>query len=138
LPGKPTGLWISDDADDECSWPRWCRDEQYHLGSLALAHDIVLKPTARLIWLCSVKDIDRFHGRFRSQGQHVGWRWIDWGEVARHAEGIVITPYQWERRLDGEASDWYYSWDCASGCIWDASAVEAIVPVSEREAEAKR
>jgi hypothetical protein len=24
--------------------------------------------------------------------------------------------------------DWYYSWDCASGVIWNAKAISALTP----------
>lgn len=35
------------------------------------------------------------------------------------------APYQWRRRNERGFS-WYYGWDCASGCIWRASAIREI------------
>jgi hypothetical protein len=60
---------------------------------------------------------------------------IEWRKVAERFDGIIIAPYIWQRRLDLESS-WYYSWDCASGCIWNASAVREIVPMYESLVEA--
>ena len=34
------------------------------------------------------------------------------------------------RRLDMETR-WYYGWDCASGCVWDASAVQSVEPLPD-------
>lgn len=36
------------------------------------------------------------------------------------------APYQWECRLDRDTF-WYYSWDCASACIWNLQAVRPLV-----------
>ena len=55
---------------------------------------------------------------------------IDWRLVAEEWQGIVIAPYLWERRFDSDAR-WYYSWDCASGCIWDHRAIAAIELIGE-------
>jgi hypothetical protein len=49
--------------------------------------------------------------------------YIDWLRVAQKSAGIIIAPYIWERRLH---LPWYYGWDCASGCVWDAAAVLSV------------
>jgi hypothetical protein len=36
---------------------------------------------------------------------------------------LLITPYIWSCRLD---FNWYYTWDCASGCFWDVSCLHRI------------
>jgi hypothetical protein len=57
---------------------------------------------------------------------------IDWMRVAEKHEGILIAPYLGERLtepnefLESHKEEWwrwYYSWDCASGCIWNPNAV---------------
>ena len=50
---------------------------------------------------------------------------IDWNRVAKKYQGIIITPYIWERRLTTTCT-WYYGWDVASGCIWDNKAIKEI------------
>lgn len=52
-----------------------------------------------------------------------GFIWIDWVKVKPLYDGIIITPYQWRCRLDPDIF-WYYSWDCASGCIWNLETIE--------------
>ncbi len=51
--------------------------------------------------------------------------YIDWIKVAKQYAGLIIAPYQWGYRLE-PGTHWYYGWDCASGCIWDASVIERI------------
>jgi len=48
---------------------------------------------------------------------------ILWGDLKQKYDGLIIAPYQWERRLD---LMWYYSWDCASGVIWNLDAVDTV------------
>lgn len=48
---------------------------------------------------------------------------FDWIDVASRYSGIEIAPYQWKRRIH-PSTFWYYTWDCASGCIWDLSAIK--------------
>jgi hypothetical protein len=36
-------------------------------------------------------------------------------------DGLEIAPYLHRMRLS--SFSWYYTWDCASGCIWNASRV---------------
>lgn len=46
---------------------------------------------------------------------------VDWGAVQQDGySGVEIIPYQYEYR---HKLQWYYSWDLASGCIWDSSCV---------------
>ena len=47
---------------------------------------------------------------------------IDWHAVAQAYAGIEIAPYCWSLRFEYEFL-WYYGWDCASGCVWELSAV---------------
>ncbi len=124
---KPDGLWVSDD-DDEMTWPAWCWQEQFRLHKLACAHAVALAAGARILHLSSARDIDSFTDAF-SVDRHPGILWsrlfIDWDAVAARWQGIIISPYIWERRL-GDGAEWYYAWDCASGCIWDLAAIESV------------
>ena len=45
----------------------------------------------------------------------------------RRVDGIIIAPYQWYCRM---TVDWYYTWDCASGCIWNLDAIESVNAVT--------
>lgn len=123
---KPKGLWISDDG----AWKEWCQDESFNLECLAFEADIILKPDAKILTLSSVIDLDAFHDKYKAPILDIpGMKkifGIKWNEVAKDYQGIVIAPYIWERRLEGEAHTWYYGWDVASGCIWDKDAIQAV------------
>lgn len=128
---KPRGLWVSVEGDDD--WKSWCLSEDYECQSLSNPHEIHLAKTANILRLsCSdqLRGFTKRYGlRFRSGSVIID---IDWPEVTSHYDGIIIAPYVWECRLD-TTNTWYYSWDCASGCIWNASAVAKIVPLSQEE-----
>lgn len=49
--------------------------------------------------------------------------YINWAPIAERWDGIEISPYVWDARFD---FIWYYGWDCASGCIWNAEKIELI------------
>lgn len=126
---KPRGFWITDDSED--CWRAWCVGARFGLEELTHKHEIILDESNLLI-LRSVGEIDLFTKEFaverpwRGQsGQRYVDRCIDWRAVAARYDGLIITPYQWQRRLcDGYS--WYYGWDCASGCIWRARAIKEI------------
>lgn len=125
--GKPKGFWISDDT--EYCWRQWCIDNQFEFESLTHKHQVELDESD-ILFLRSAADIRRFTHRYRfafswgDGGRYVDLC-IDWRKVADQYSGIIITPYQWSCRL-GDGTRWYYTWDCASGCIWRASAIKAI------------
>lgn len=125
---KPQGLWVSVKGEDD--WAHWCAAESFGIGSLA--YRITLTENAKILRLYSAEQIDSFTMRYLftppgwplALASDAGFN-IDWPAVARGFQGIVISPYIWERRLASGCS-WYYGWDCASGCIWDATAIASI------------
>ena len=124
---KPRGLWVS--VKGENDWPSWCRAEEFRLDDLAFAQEIRLALGAQIIRLKNAADIDFFTAQYGRQTRFttfLGELAIDWSAVARDYQGIIIAPYVWERRLHRSTS-WYYGWDCAAACIWDAAAVAEIL-----------
>lgn len=129
---KPKGLWVSDE-DSELGWHAWCKAEQFGLDRFTHTHDVYLKENSNILLLQSAEDIDMFTEQYKTDlsdiyGENARYfDGINWHRVAENHNGILITPYIWERRLERNTS-WYYGWDCASGCIWRASeAVDRIV-----------
>jgi hypothetical protein len=124
---KPRGLWVSD-ADAEDNWQDWCVGERFRLGALRNRHLVTLHEGANVLRIATTTELDWFtRGYSRAPEFAAGdpfWEghYIDWPEVTGQWDGIVITPYLWQRRL-GEGCFWYYGWDCASGCIWNARAI---------------
>lgn len=150
---KPAGLWVS--AKGEYDWPWWCEAESFRLERLKSRHIVHLNDHAKILFINNQAEFDEFHARWflddpettveiggtlysRSFNPHRGIRWYD---LAKKYHGIVIAPYFWDRRLADPWSSWYYGWDCASGCIWNAKAIKSVeyvgeyVPVTEEEEE---
>lgn len=143
---KPVGFWVS--VAGEWDWPGWCESEEFNMQGLAVRHDVQLSPSAQILLLSSVEEIDDFTTRYGwSKGKSFAQpglpahHWvesgIDWHRVAADYDGIIITPYQWERRLERHTS-WYYGWDCASGCIWNPNAIASVKPDAWRMLEVEQ
>ena len=130
---KPHGLWVS--VLGEYDWKSWCESEDF--GCLDIEHTVTLRPDANILHLSTVEALISFHHQFKIEPYPSGGGWhnyyIDWPRVAEQWDGIIIAPYQWSQRLDGVCHNWYYGWDCASGCIWHPRAIAAIDIVTERE-----
>src|SRR5579872_5717959 len=123
---KPSGFWVSDD-DCEENWKSWCESEEFQVENLKYAHDVKLNTEANILYLRNANDIDKFSNLYSKKlcFGSPDLKKIDWAKVAQDFEGIIITPYIWERRFQTDAV-WYYTWDCASGCIWNIDAIESI------------
>jgi len=111
---KPNGFWVSD--EDDYGWKAWCESEGYRVKCLVVAYAVLIDYT-KILCIRSVDELDEFSKQYAFDRM-----FVDWISVAKRYSGILITPYLWDRRFD-VASAWYYSWDCASGCIWDKSAI---------------
>jgi hypothetical protein len=122
---KPHGLWVSDESEDSYGWRSWCEDNEYSLGRNAFG--VKLLDTAEVLTLTKPESIRQFAEMFAALGDHM---FINWGRVVETWQGILITPYQWSLRLSDLR--WYYSWDCASGCIWDPSAIASVTRLSTK------
>jgi hypothetical protein len=111
---KPSGLWFSVDGD----WERWCDENEFALDKRLCVYAVEYQPE-RVLPVIGAGAIDAVTARYAVRGSRYE---INWKYLASDYAGIVIEPYVWERRLDGD-SGWYYGWDCASGCIWDLSVI---------------
>lgn len=126
---KPKGFWITDDSD--CCWKSWCEGEDFNTGGLKFCHEVVMDESS-ILFIHTVDELDKFTRQYSvaSVLQALLSRSapaINWPVVAKKYKGIIITPYLHTRRMSHESS-WYYGWDCASGCIWDVSAITDIRP----------
>lgn len=136
---KPEGLWFSA-GDGEDGWRSWCLIERFHTHRLGYRTELKFKRSARILRIKSASGIDRIT---RAYGVEPGWastlpnrtararRWrvidVRWKEIAKQYDAIIIAPYIYQRRLAGPM--WYYTWDVASGCVWNAGAIESLTPL---------
>lgn len=125
---KPSGFWVSVEGNDD-GWREWCQAESFGLERLSHEHEVILDDKANILYLKNAADIDEFHAKYKAptftSDKLRDRLYIDWARVAKDYQGIIIAPYCYERRLDSNAF-WYYAWDCASGCIWDADAIKSV------------
>ena len=116
--GKPAGLWYACGG----AWLDWVLAEMPQwLADYNYVYTLQLNP-ARMRMIRTARDFAEFE-----EDYHTGYN-IDWHQVAQRYTGVEICPYQWSRRM-AIGSEWYYTWDVASGCIWNPAAVRAITPV---------
>jgi hypothetical protein len=99
----------------------------YGLLSFSYVTSLQPRPGARLLLLNSASDIDKFHQKYRQslRASKFPPGYIGWKRVAENYDGIIIAPYCWERRHHKHAR-WYYTWDVASGCVWNADAMRIV------------
>lgn len=129
---KPKGLWVSIGP----AWAEWCLAESFCLSALTHVNHVELSPSAKILRVVGARALDKFTKQYGVQRfPQLSYQrlYIDWRAVAERYDGIIIAPYVYSRRY---TLDWYYGWDVASGCIWNASAISkvdcvAIVPPSE-------
>jgi len=118
---KPNGFWLSDENSD-MSWKKWCDNECFREDQFGYWADFQVD-MSDILHLKNKKDILLFTETYRMKPDDT--LSIDWVIVAQNYKGIIITPYVWECRFDKNC-DWYYPWDCASGCFWDVSCLSLI------------
>lgn|SRR5882724_321530 len=128
---KPQGLWVSIDRGGE-GWAQWCRKENFRVADLRYRNAITVRNPRALLCLHTPRALDALTEEYgiddpsfsSSPPSFRNWtRAINWHAVAEKYPGIIIPSYIGRRRL---SLSWYYGWDCASGCIWDASQIIAI------------
>lgn len=120
---KTPGLWISVEGEDD--WLAWCRGEGWRLDGFTHATEIVLIPDAKVKRISGERELKDFTAEFSTAEQNKWLRKLDWIAIRKRWHGLIIAPYCWECRL-AENTFWYYSWDCASGVIWNAKAIKEL------------
>lgn len=117
---KPSGFWLSDEFTTD-GWKDWCKGNDFRVGHLKHETLFYVDPR-KYLWLKTVHDLDDFSAQYEKELGDTGPKGINWERVMHDHKGLIITPYQYARRLTGPI--WYYSWDCASACIWDLEGVK--------------
>ena len=127
---KPNGVWYG--CGD--SWLKWISmnmtsrlDKVNYVYELELDQEFVLTIT-------NAKEFKTFEWEYWGAApwqKRGGWsdsgppdgqyERIDFNLLAGQYDGIEICPYLPEFRMS--TSNWYYSWDVASGCLWNSEAL---------------
>jgi len=110
--GKPGGFWFGVGTE----WIDWTEGEMPDWkGENLYSVEVDEK---QCVVIENERDLRLFHNEYRTPNGM-----IDWGKVAKKYKGIIIKNYIAEARMK---YPWYYSWDVASGCVWDASALKEV------------
>ena len=141
--GKPRGLWVSVEGHGD-GWSDWCKAEEFGQERFEYAYEVELAKDARILRLRTAADIQRFTKEYRDTESEVnkilgqstfrdvpGTMDINWTKIAVKYQGIIIAPYVWELRLE-PGYEWYYGWDCASGCVWNAEAIKSLKLIKQK------
>jgi hypothetical protein len=124
---KPCGLWVSVDGED--GWEAWCTSENFG-GLHTYRYRVRLTKGSNVLHIDNELGVRVFREKYgRQSDRSYCSMYIAWEDVARDYQGLIIAPYQWPCRMDER---WYYGWDCASGCLWDAAAFYVDEPMRKR------
>lgn len=118
--GKPDGFWFAAGSEwvdwTESEMPQWKGDNLY---------DVEVNEDECIVIEDEI-DMREFHAKYRTRD---GSEMIDWQKVSKDAKGVIFKRYfpEFRRRYK-----WYYTWDIASGCVWDASAIKQVeqIPIT--------
>lgn len=123
--GKPRGFWLSD--DDDWGWKDWCEAEEWNTGGLAHATEFRLTPGHNVLHITTDEEFAAFGSEYRRElhPDIPSIQGIDWARLYTEYDGIIISPYRYERRYEF-VNFWYASWDVASACVWNLSAIEQV------------
>jgi hypothetical protein len=123
---KPRGFWVSVRGEDD--WPNWCVSESFRTETLANRYEVKLREDANVLTLVGIQAVLEFNAEYsEAVAPGVKAEYINWGRVSGNYDGIIIAPYLWPLRNSMQCF-WYYSWDVASGCIWNLDAIESVAP----------
>ena len=122
---KPEGFWFSVEGVNSIGWKEWCENDEWALENLRCQTELFFHENANMLFIRNREEILHFVKEYKEE------LCINWTALAEKYQGIVIAPFNWEFRASVRMT-WYYGWDCASGCIWDATAIESFAPVPIR------
>lgn len=128
---KPTGIWYS--VGNE--WHKWVRSEMPDWEGRYNYRLSVDK--SNILHLGNYEQLVAFTKQYGVPNDSSGKirnAQIDWPKIASKYKGIEISPYIRKAR---SAFLWYYGWDIASGCVWDASAITGFEQIQGDITESK-
>lgn len=133
---KPSGLWYECQDGSSSTWKEFC---EAGLSSGYTKYDStysVVLNDYNILFIPDEHHFEKFYEMYNvnHQADPDGTKGfdkvIDWPKVASHYAGIEICPYLSSKRMDDD-SMWYYSWDVASGCVWDSSGVKELIQAGD-------
>lgn len=127
---KSDGLWFSVGGRRLESALRGARKDRQSGPSIALKYqtEISFVENAGILWIENASRIDCITAKY-AEVRDDGKQSIKWRCVAEEFAGIIIAPLCAER-CDYEQTRWYACWECSSGCVWRAGAIQTLRPLN--------
>jgi hypothetical protein len=113
---KPRGFWYGVNG----GWLKWCKDNMPEWEK-EYNYELIFDQNIKILQLDTVQKMVLFEQKYQEHKNKLNFGSINWEKVANEFDGVEIAPYQWKLRF---AMAWYYSWDCASGCIWNLNKIK--------------
>ena len=124
---KPQGVWYG--CGD--SWLKWMsREMPQWLDAVNYVYELELDQEF-ILTITNEEQFKKFEWEYWGRApwqERGGWNdtgppdgnfeMIEWDTLVGQYDGIEICPYLKQFRMS--KSFWYYTWDVASGCIWDS------------------
>lgn len=127
---KPEGFWFSPQDGTDVSWYDYAVENDALCNRLNYKYHVLVDLSANLLILDTVAKMYAFKKKYLVYEKDPGLRNLAvlWNKVALDYQGILISPYHYvlERTWIHDRFLWYCFWSCASGCIWDISAIQSI------------
>lgn len=125
---KPKGLWFSVEGKNlGYNWKDFCEVEEFQTERLRYRHQILFNKKANILHLKTADEVIEFSRKYCDKHhiltEELDSHNLDWVRVKDTYQGIIISPYQEFCRYSVD-SEWYYGWDCSSGCVWDLECIE--------------
>lgn len=122
---KPKGLWYGKST----AWIDWVETEMPNwIGKNLYSLEI---DKSNVLVIKTAQQMKNFYKKYKNKDAWISFGgnddYINWERVAQEYDGIEIATYFWKYR---HLFPWYYSWDVASGCIWNPKAIKSIKHVS--------
>jgi hypothetical protein len=97
------------------------------IENLTYSYEVILNDNSNILYIETVEQLYTFTKKYpmKTKGYDADddTHQLNWFQVKKEYQGIIISPYQWDCRMAME-SCWYYGWDCSSGCIWDLKCIK--------------
>lgn len=123
---KPNGLWLSITGVKD--WYHYCHKKKYRLENLKTEFQIILKPTAKILFLNNNADYENFAINYSSIAEkRRRVIVIHWDEIINEYQGLALP------HLNPDYFSmvyWQHSWCCTSACIWDLQAIKKVVKLT--------
>ena len=116
---KPKGLWYQING----SWNEWCSIEMPQWLEKKIDWELSIDKSNVLI-IDTLEKFNLFETKYCAKHPFLpSNNYINWKKVSKDYDGIEITNYIYSKRM---SSMWYYTWDVASGCIWNLTKIKVL------------